>query len=77
MLSLLNLAVLLLPFAAPAIAQTSTEELTGPSPAAKGTQPGPNTNGYTYVGCWNETTGIRGSGGVRALANGGMVSRGP
>ncbi|KAK4973995.1 hypothetical protein LTR66_011134 [Elasticomyces elasticus] len=33
----------------------------------------PGTSGYSYIGCYNETTGIAGSGGVRALVGGKMV----
>lgn len=31
------------------------------------------TNGYTYAGCWNETTGVEGTTGARALSGGKMV----
>lgn len=34
---------------------------------------GAGAHGYTYAGCYNETTGISGSSGARALANGAMV----
>lgn len=33
------------------------------------------SHGYTYAGCYNETTGIASGGNVRALANGNMVRR--
>ena len=32
------------------------------------------SNGYSYIGCWNETTGIAGTSGARALPNGKMVA---
>ncbi|THW96498.1 WSC-domain-containing protein [Aureobasidium pullulans] len=32
------------------------------------------SNGYSYVGCWNETTGIEGTAGARALSGGKMES---
>ena len=32
------------------------------------------SNGYSYVGCWNETTGIEGTSGARALSGGKMES---
>lgn len=40
-----------------------------PSPTALA-----GAHGYSYVGCWNETVGFRGSGGVRAMAGGNNVS---
>lgn len=30
-------------------------------------------HGYAYIGCWNETTGIPGAGGARALSGGSEV----
>jgi hypothetical protein len=32
------------------------------------------TNGYSYAGCWNETTSVAGTNGVRALSGGKMES---
>lgn len=34
----------------------------------------PGTNGYDYIGCYNETTGIAGTSGARALTGGKMES---
>ncbi|KAK8151427.1 hypothetical protein BKA80DRAFT_47863 [Phyllosticta citrichinensis] len=36
--------------------------------------PAPGTSGFTYAGCWNETTGYAQGGNVRALAGGSMAS---
>ncbi|GAB7340950.1 hypothetical protein MBLNU457_7294t1 [Dothideomycetes sp. NU457] len=36
--------------------------------------PGPAIDGYSYAGCWNETTGYTAAGGVRALAGGSMIA---
>ena len=33
----------------------------------------PSASGYTYAGCWNETVHYPGSGGVRALQQGGKA----
>ena len=33
----------------------------------------PGDGSYTYAGCYNETTGVAGSGGERALNGGSMV----
>ena len=64
-LSLYNLS-----FAATA---TTTAALIGPSQVAEGVEAGQGSNGYSYQGCYNETTGIPGTNGARALANGNMV----
>ncbi|KAK6000723.1 hypothetical protein QM012_003448 [Aureobasidium pullulans] len=32
----------------------------------------PGTNGYDYIGCYNETTGVPGTAGTRAITNGKM-----
>jgi hypothetical protein len=42
-----------------------------PTTAAASATPLPSGSGYTYAGCYNETTGILD--GVRALQNGMMV----
>jgi len=54
-------------------AQTSSAALPNPTTATSNAAPGPGTDGYSYVGCWNETTGYNAAGGVRALAGGGYV----
>lgn len=38
-----------------------------PTTAAASATPLPSLYGYTYAGCYNETTGIPGAGGARAL----------
>lgn len=54
--------------------ETSTVVLLNPSLAATSAVIGTGSNGYTYAGCYNETTGVTGSSGVRALTGGSMVS---
>ncbi|GAB7347600.1 hypothetical protein MBLNU459_g4478t1 [Dothideomycetes sp. NU459] len=74
MLASIFLPVLsLLSFAA-AQTSTATAASTSPSEASSDAAPGAGSHGYTYVGCYNETTGISGGGGARALANGKMIS---
>lgn len=47
------------------------ESIVNPTTAASGAVAIPTgTNGYTYVGCYNETVNVANSGGVRALASG-------
>lgn len=55
-------------------AQTSSAALPNPTTATSNAAPGPASDGYAYVGCWNETTGYTAAGGVRALAGGSMVN---
>ena len=50
--------------------------LPAPTTAAAGVAPGAGTNGYTYAGCYNETTGYEAAGNVRALAGGTTVCKG-
>lgn len=59
-----------------ASAQTSTATAgdSSPSTASSDSTPGAGSHGYTYIGCYNETTSIAGAGGVRALAGGEMVT---
>ncbi|KAF2773646.1 WSC-domain-containing protein [Teratosphaeria nubilosa] len=46
------------------------ETIVNPTTAAAGATPLPSAFGYTYAGCWNETVGFPGAGGVRALSGG-------
>lgn len=50
---------------------TATDYLAGPTPAASNAVHYPGDYGYTYVGCYNETTWL--PGGNRALEDGSMV----
>ncbi|KAG8629220.1 hypothetical protein KVT40_003085 [Elsinoe batatas] len=53
---------------------TTTAEIANPTPAPSGAAPGEGALGYSYVGCYNETTGFSNAGGVRALNSGSMIS---
>lgn len=51
------------------------QTIVNPTTAAPNAGPLPTgIDGYTYAGCWNETTGIPGGGGARALQQGQTVS---
>jgi len=55
-------------------AASNTETaLIAPTTAAAGVAPGAGVHGYSYAGCYNETTGFEAAGNVRALAGGSMV----
>lgn len=54
-------------------AQDSTS-IVYPTTAAPSATIVPGLNNYEYAGCWNETTGIPNSGGLRALNGGNAVS---
>ena len=45
-----------------------------PTTAAASATAVPSAHGYTYAGCWNETTQVPNTNGLRALANGNSVS---
>lgn len=45
-----------------------------PTPAASGAVAFPGTNGYTYMGCWSETTNIQGAGRALNPGDGAFVS---
>lgn len=62
-LSLLLLAAL---YASLVLAQQDTS-IVYPTTAAATATPLPSAHGYTYAGCYNETTRIKNAGGVRAL----------
>ncbi|KAH9845868.1 putative fungistatic metabolite [Teratosphaeria destructans] len=64
---MVSFSVLLFFLTAVGLAQ---ETIVNPTTAAAGATPLPSASGYTYVGCWNETTGFPGAGGVRALSGG-------
>ncbi|GAM85716.1 hypothetical protein ANO11243_037240 [Dothideomycetidae sp. 11243] len=51
---------------------TATNYLAGPTPALAGAVHAAGEFGYTYIGCYNETTGY--PGGNRALMDGSMLS---
>ena len=68
------LAVSLLPTLA--VADDQGTSIIYPTTAAPGATALPSANGYSYVGCWNETTGIPQAQGSRALT-GGKEVRGP
>ncbi|PSK46363.1 Kremen protein 1 [Elsinoe australis] len=53
---------------------TTTAEIADPTPAAVGAAPGAGLFGYSYSGCYNETTGYANAGGVRAINTGSMIS---
>ena len=44
-----------------------------PTTAASSATPLPSVGGYSYAGCWNETTNVANAGGVRALGESGNV----
>ena len=71
------LALLALLFAQfdPLIAQstTSTSVADSASTGTSSASVNPGVGLYTYAGCYNETTGVAGSGGVRAFDGGTMV----
>lgn len=46
-----------------------------PTTAAASAAPLQTASGYSYVGCWNETTGIANAGGARALTGGMSVGQ--
>ena len=55
----------------------ASAQSTGTSASASATQSvvasaAPGTNGYDYIGCYNETTGIAGTSGARAITGGKM-----
>lgn len=67
------LSALVVSFAGLVTAQSQT--IVNPTTAAPSATTVANANGYSYVGCWNETVDIPNAGGVRALGqNGNFVS---
>lgn len=60
-----------------ALATAQTTSIIYPTTAAPSATIVPGLHDYQYAGCWNETTGIPGSGGLRALNNGNTVIRHP
>ncbi|KAK4992902.1 hypothetical protein LTR50_000808 [Elasticomyces elasticus] len=59
------------PSPSPSTTSAATASSSSSSPSSTATV-APGTSGYSYIGCYNETTGIAGSGGVRALVGGKM-----
>jgi hypothetical protein len=60
----------------PLVAQsltTSTSVADSASTSTSSASINPGVGLYTYAGCYNETTGVANSGGVRALGGGTMV----
>lgn len=51
------------------------QSIVNPTTAASTATPLPSASNYAYVGCWNETTQVANTGGVRALSNGNSVSQ--
>lgn len=76
-MQLTTLLTTLAALSAVASAQSTTAALPNPTTATGNAAPGAASDGYAYVGCWNETTGFTASGGVRALAGGSMVMQPP
>ena len=74
-LSILSLMFLLVFLASCTSAQSSTTTPTSATTTAVGNFASvvPSPSGYTYLGCYNETTGFNQAGNVRALS-GNMVS---
>ncbi|KAF4547462.1 WSC domain-containing protein 5 [Elsinoe fawcettii] len=72
-ISLLSLTPLVIADITSALA-TTTAEIVDPTPAPSGAVPGAGAFGYTYVGCYNETTGFANAGGVRAVNSGSMIA---
>jgi hypothetical protein len=68
MLALLTTFLLLL-FPSLITAQSSTD-IVYPTRASSGASTLQTGFGYKYMGCYNETSGVAGSGGVRALSGG-------
>ncbi|KAK7516053.1 WSC domain-containing protein [Phyllosticta citriasiana] len=80
-LTLLLLLLLLTPttLAASSTSSTATSPSSSSSSLSSSSSsstlsPAPGTSGFTYAGCWNETTGYAQGGSVRALAGGSMAS---
>lgn len=55
------------------LSQAQSPTIVYPTTAASTATPLPSAHGYTYIGCYNETTGIPGAGGARALSGGNSV----
>lgn len=72
MLALLPTLLLLLSSPSLISAQSSTD-IVYPTRASSGASTLPTGFGYKYMGCYNETSGVTGSGGVRALSGGSEV----
>lgn len=74
MLLFKSLATTLLSAATLASAQVQ-QSIVNPTTAASTATPLPSASNYAYVGCWNETTQVPNTGGLRALSNGNSVSQ--
>ena len=70
---LTTLVTALLSAAALTTAQVQ-QSIVNPTTAASTATPLPSASNYAYAGCWNETTQVPNTGGLRALSNGNSVS---
>lgn len=70
---LATLVTALLSAAALTTAQVQ-QSIVNPTTAASTATPLPSASNYAYAGCWNETTQVPNTGGLRALSNGNSVS---
>ena len=68
---LFRLLLAILSLTSPASGQDTS--IINPTTAAPSATPLPSAKGYTYAGCWNETVGVTGASGARALSGGMQV----